>query len=68
MDSGNLNAVMFDCKPNPQVCSHSNGVASLAETHICDSGRILVISFVTGVTNTCLETQYATRDAIMQLL
>jgi hypothetical protein len=52
MDSGNLNAVMFDCKPNPQVCSHSNGVASLAETHICDSGRILVISFVTGVTNT----------------
>jgi hypothetical protein len=37
------------------------------ETHICDWSHILVMSFVTGVANTWLETQYATALAASSL-
>jgi hypothetical protein len=48
------------------ICDWSHTYA--LETHLCDWSRILVMSFVTGVTNTWLEMPYAPRDAIMQLL
>jgi hypothetical protein len=35
------------------------------ESHLCGWSRILVMSFVTEVTNTRLETHYASGDAIV---